>query len=126
MADVENVSLFVVLLAISLGILLKFQSVQPEPYMDEQFHIPQAQKYCQYEFHEWDPMITTLPGLYLVSFVLLQITAFFTRIKLIIICSAFWLRFTNVLFMIGNAVVLRKLLLKIHNETEVRGSVKVR
>ncbi|XP_031560574.1 dol-P-Glc:Glc(2)Man(9)GlcNAc(2)-PP-Dol alpha-1,2-glucosyltransferase-like [Actinia tenebrosa] len=125
MADaMENVSLFVFLLAVSLGILLNFQSIQPEPYMDEQFHIPQAQKYCQYKFNEWDPMITTLPGLYLVSFVLLQITAFFTRIKLIVICSAFWLRFTNVLFMMGNALVLRKLLLKIHEETEVQKSVK--
>ncbi|XP_069765612.1 dol-P-Glc:Glc(2)Man(9)GlcNAc(2)-PP-Dol alpha-1,2-glucosyltransferase isoform X6 [Narcine bancroftii] len=40
---------------------------QRTPYMDEIFHVPQAQKYCEGIFSEWDPMITTLPGLYLVS-----------------------------------------------------------
>eukprot|EP00918_Siedleckia_nematoides_P102509 GHVU01223915.1.p1 GENE.GHVU01223915.1~~GHVU01223915.1.p1 ORF type:complete len:453 (+),score=17.45 GHVU01223915.1:317-1675(+) len=31
------------------------------------FHIPQAQKYCDGDFHSWDPAITTFPGLYLMS-----------------------------------------------------------
>ena len=35
--------------------------------MDEIFHVPQAQKYCQAKFDEWDPKITTFPGLYLSS-----------------------------------------------------------
>ncbi|KAF4451787.1 alpha-1,2 glucosyltransferase ALG10 [Fusarium austroafricanum] len=39
----------------------------PEPYLDEVFHIPQAQKYCQGKFLEWDDKITTPPGLYLLS-----------------------------------------------------------
>ncbi|CAJ0549423.1 Ff.00g030360.m01.CDS01 [Fusarium sp. VM40] len=39
----------------------------PEPYLDEVFHIPQAQKYCQGKFQEWDDKITTPPGLYLLS-----------------------------------------------------------
>ncbi|KAM0350110.1 hypothetical protein ACHAPU_003273 [Fusarium lateritium] len=39
----------------------------PEPYLDEVFHIPQAQKYCQGRFQEWDDKITTPPGLYLLS-----------------------------------------------------------
>ncbi|KAF5012902.1 hypothetical protein FDECE_1076 [Fusarium decemcellulare] len=42
-------------------------AVVPEPYLDEVFHIPQAQKYCQAQFQEWDDKITTPPGLYLVS-----------------------------------------------------------
>ncbi|KAL1916586.1 uncharacterized protein VTP21DRAFT_5777 [Calcarisporiella thermophila] len=37
----------------------------PEPYMDEIFHIPQAQQYCWGAFNTWHPKITTLPGLYL-------------------------------------------------------------
>ncbi|QPC72782.1 hypothetical protein HYE68_003534 [Fusarium pseudograminearum] len=41
----------------------------PEPYLDEIFHIPQAQKYCQGRFLEWDDKITTPPGLYLVSLI---------------------------------------------------------
>ncbi|KAI9158203.1 Alpha-1,2 glucosyltransferase alg-10 [Paramyrothecium foliicola] len=34
---------------------------------DEVFHIPQAQRYCQGRFREWDDKITTPPGLYLLS-----------------------------------------------------------
>lgn len=30
---------------------------------DEVFHIPQAQKYCDGRWHEWDDKITTPPGL---------------------------------------------------------------
>lgn len=36
----------------------------PDPYLDEIFHIPQAQKYCQLRWTEWDDKITTPPGLY--------------------------------------------------------------
>ncbi|KAF4663189.1 glucosyltransferase [Perkinsus chesapeaki] len=37
----------------------------PKPYMDEIFHIPQTQVYCDgHNFAEWDDHITTLPGLY--------------------------------------------------------------
>ncbi|XP_044724046.1 DIE2/ALG10 family domain-containing protein [Hirsutella rhossiliensis] len=39
----------------------------PQPYLDEVFHIPQAQKYCHGRFGEWDDKITTPPGLYLFS-----------------------------------------------------------
>lgn len=39
----------------------------PTPYLDEVFHIPQALKYCDGKFLEWDDKITTPPGLYLVS-----------------------------------------------------------
>lgn len=42
-------------------------AVVPEPYLDEVFHIPQAQKYCEGRFLEWDDKITTPPGLYLLS-----------------------------------------------------------
>ncbi|KAF2846343.1 glycosyltransferase family 59 protein [Plenodomus tracheiphilus IPT5] len=38
----------------------------PEPYLDEYFHVPQAQQYCNGDY-TWDPKITTPPGLYLVS-----------------------------------------------------------
>jgi len=35
---------------------------QGQPYMDEVFHIPQAQAYCQGRWRHWDAMITTPPG----------------------------------------------------------------
>lgn len=41
----------------------------PEPYLDEIFHIPQAQKYCQYRWTEWDDKITTPPGLYVFNII---------------------------------------------------------
>ncbi|KAH6855876.1 glycosyltransferase family 59 protein [Chaetomium sp. MPI-CAGE-AT-0009] len=47
-----------------LGLVNKYV---PEPYLDEVFHIPQAQTYCEGRFWDWDDKITTPPGLYLVS-----------------------------------------------------------
>ncbi|KAI6351584.1 glucosyltransferase [Pyricularia grisea] len=44
----------------------------PEPYLDEVFHIPQADKYLQGRWSEWDDKITTPPGLYLISYVLVK------------------------------------------------------
>ncbi|KAF5953766.1 hypothetical protein HYC85_006622 [Camellia sinensis] len=41
--------------------------IVPHPYMDEIFHVPQAQQYCKGNFTSWDPMITTPPGLYCLS-----------------------------------------------------------
>ncbi|XP_013200359.1 putative Dol-P-Glc:Glc(2)Man(9)GlcNAc(2)-PP-Dol alpha-1,2-glucosyltransferase [Amyelois transitella] len=35
--------------------------------IDELFHIPQGIAYCERNFTYWDPKITTLPGLYLIS-----------------------------------------------------------
>ncbi|KAK8091240.1 alpha- glucosyltransferase alg10 [Apiospora phragmitis] len=35
----------------------------PAPYLDEFFHIPQTQVYCQGRYSQWDDKITTPPGL---------------------------------------------------------------
>ncbi|GAB2230144.1 hypothetical protein Drorol1_Dr00014401 [Drosera rotundifolia] len=43
--------------------------IVPGPYMDEIFHVPQAQEYCRGNIMKWDPMITTPPGLYCFSLV---------------------------------------------------------
>ncbi|KAJ6331673.1 hypothetical protein OIU76_010125 [Salix suchowensis] len=51
--------------------------IVPEPYMDEIFHIPQAQQYCKGNFASWDPMITTPPGLYYLS--LAHVASLFPR-----------------------------------------------
>ncbi|KAF4995818.1 hypothetical protein FGRMN_4880 [Fusarium graminum] len=52
---------------ISIFWLYLVSTYVPEPYLDEVFHIPQAQKYCQGRFQEWDDKITTPPGLYFLS-----------------------------------------------------------
>ncbi|XP_042487263.1 dol-P-Glc:Glc(2)Man(9)GlcNAc(2)-PP-Dol alpha-1,2-glucosyltransferase-like [Macadamia integrifolia] len=50
-----------------IPIMIMVNRLVPEPYMDEIFHIPQAQQYCKGNFKSWDPMITTPPGLYYLS-----------------------------------------------------------
>ncbi|KAL5047256.1 hypothetical protein BDW71DRAFT_196994 [Aspergillus fruticulosus] len=60
--------------AVPFGLLLiaiwmtQVNSVVPEPYLDEAFHIPQAQAYWAHKWTQWDPKITTPPGLYLFSY----------------------------------------------------------
>lgn len=40
----------------------------PAPYLDEFFHLPQAQAYWLGKWSQWDPKITTPPGLYVFSY----------------------------------------------------------
>ncbi|KAL4880432.1 tyrosyl-DNA phosphodiesterase-domain-containing protein [Aspergillus karnatakaensis] len=60
--------------AVPFGLLLipvwmtQVNSAVPEPYLDEAFHIPQAQAYWDHKWTHWDPKITTPPGLYLFSY----------------------------------------------------------
>ena len=49
------------------GVAQLFAEKAPEAYMDEIFHVPQAQAYCRGEWWSWDDKITTLPGAYLVA-----------------------------------------------------------
>ncbi|XWS67060.1 hypothetical protein CRYUN_Cryun05aG0254200 [Craigia yunnanensis] len=89
--------------------------IVPDPYMDEIFHIPQAQQYCNGNFRSWDPMITTPPGLYYLSLVhvaalfpgkyFLQLASSFPEV-----CSTAVLRSLNgVLAVLGAmAVVIRQ------------------
>lgn len=48
----------------------KVNAEVPEPYLDEVFHVPQAQAYWAHKWSQWDPKITTPPGLYLWSYAL--------------------------------------------------------
>ncbi|KAG8376893.1 hypothetical protein BUALT_Bualt09G0111400 [Buddleja alternifolia] len=59
------VASIVILWLIPISILVN--RIVPDPYMDEIFHVPQAQQYCKGNFRSWDPMITTPPGLYFLS-----------------------------------------------------------
>ena len=110
------------LLAISLGIFIQFNAKQSKPYMDEIFHVPQAQKYCHYKFQDWDPKITTLPGIYLFSFLCLRALSYFLGQELHLLCSTFLLRMTNVLFLMGNVLILRQLLICIHSHCDKKSA----
>ena len=66
--------LSIAVLGILVGVQYNWQelvnSVVPEPYLDEVFHVPQAQAYWQGRWKQWDPKITTPPGLYLFSWII--------------------------------------------------------
>lgn len=65
---------YTVLSALSLlgALVLQNQFEGVEAYMDEVFHIPQAQRYCEGKFYPdgWDSKITTFPGVYYLSYLL--------------------------------------------------------
>ncbi|XP_067205458.1 dol-P-Glc:Glc(2)Man(9)GlcNAc(2)-PP-Dol alpha-1,2-glucosyltransferase isoform X2 [Linepithema humile] len=46
--------------------------IQPNYFIDEAFHIPQTLRYCAWNFTQWDPKITTLPGLYFITTAILS------------------------------------------------------
>ncbi|GKZ36843.1 glucosyltransferase [Aspergillus brasiliensis] len=56
--------------------MTRINAVVPEPYLDEAFHVPQAQAYWAHKWTHWDPKITTPPGLYVWSYVLCAIALF--------------------------------------------------
>ena len=60
-----------------------------DSYMDEIFHVPKAQRFCSGDFSNYDPKITTPPGLYILSLLMYKsIRIFSNRIG----CSATFLR----------------------------------
>eukprot|EP00127_Corallochytrium_limacisporum_P001518 Clim_evm3s63 gene=Clim_evmTU3s63 len=88
----------------------------PDPVMDEIFHIPQAQRYCRFNF-EMDPLITTPPGLYLS--VLPQVVSLGLVVPKKIICSTIALRATNVIFALANFLAMYLCLDVINSEGKV-------
>jgi len=95
----------------------------PLPYMDEIFHVPQVQKYCVGNYTDWDPKITTLPGLYLISVGIVSplncVTSLFTGDKLdLASCSTQNLRSQNVVFGLLNFILLYCLTGQLHGEKD--------
>lgn len=71
-----NRAYFIIYLSIFicfLSLLTKLISeLVPSAFMDEIFHIPQAEEYFRGNWRKWDPMITTPPGLYVLSVAILK------------------------------------------------------
>ncbi|MCI4389017.1 hypothetical protein PGIGA_G00092760 [Pangasianodon gigas] len=107
---------------ISCLLFSKITHEQRESYMDEIFHVPQAQKYCEEKFNEWDPMITTLPGLYLLSVGVIKPVMWLVGWTGTAVCSTAMLRFINVLFNCGNLYILYLLICKIHPKDKSRAT----
>ncbi|KAJ3523463.1 hypothetical protein NM688_g8727 [Phlebia brevispora] len=88
--------------ASSIAILKEVNSRVTEPYMDEPFHVPQAQAYCNGDFGYWDPKITTPPGLYVLSLILKRV--------FMLKCNLAMLRLTPLLTLVALPLVLTRLI----------------
>ncbi|KAI9732586.1 MAG: glucosyltransferase [Cirrosporium novae-zelandiae] len=89
-----STSLVQVTLVICAGIwFTNVNQVVPEPYLDEVFHIRQATAYWRNQWQIWDPKITTPPGLYIVSYILLGPLRLVPDLAI----GPLALRFTNIL-----------------------------
>ncbi|XP_054974153.1 dol-P-Glc:Glc(2)Man(9)GlcNAc(2)-PP-Dol alpha-1,2-glucosyltransferase [Sorex araneus] len=113
-----------------LGSCLLFSAVGRalrEPYMDETFHLPQAQRFCEGHFSpgQWDPMITTLPGLYLVSVGVVKPAGWAFGWSDHAVCSIGMLRFVNLLFSVGTFYLLYLLLRQLHPRAKASGVQRV-
>ncbi|XP_052177049.1 dol-P-Glc:Glc(2)Man(9)GlcNAc(2)-PP-Dol alpha-1,2-glucosyltransferase isoform X3 [Diospyros lotus] len=89
--------------------------IVPDPYMDEIFHVPQAQQYCKGNFGSWDPMITTPPGLYFLS--LAHVACFFPGMFCIQaassfsdVCSTVALRSTNAILAVICSILVYEII----------------
>ncbi|KAI5807853.1 alpha-2-glucosyltransferase Alg10 [Peziza echinospora] len=108
-----------VLVATTAVLAYKVNSVVKEPYLDEFFHIPQAQHYCSGNFHIWDPKITTPFGLYALSYIYIRLLTPLTYILSLLsptstptdaLCTPALLRSLNA---VGVAVILPLLIYRI-------------
>lgn len=88
--------------AVGISVLKELNAIIKEPYMDEPFHIPQAQAYCRGEFLSWDPKITTPPGLYIMSLLLKRVFLFK--------CNVAMLRLSTLLSLLALPAALTRLL----------------
>lgn len=120
-------ALMVVACALPISTLLNY--VVPDPYMDEIFHVPQAQRYCKGDFNSWDPMITTLPGLYYVS--LVYIAPLFPGMQWIgkagsfqEACSTAILRSVNIPLAIICALLFYNIIIELRPEANAKSAIR--
>jgi alpha-1,2-glucosyltransferase len=80
------------------GLAFEISRLLPGPFMDEVFHFGQTLQYFRGNWSQWDPMITTPPGLYIVSFLTLRLVS-------ASVCTLSKLRIINCAFGIGTFLV---------------------
>jgi len=68
---------------------------------------------------QWDPMITTLPGLYLASVGLIRPLVWLADLKGRVVCSTAMLRFINLLFNSGNLYIIYLIICRLHIKDKV-------
>lgn len=70
MPTARDVAIFSLVTLLHTAWLSRVNTTLLEPYLDEVFHVGQAQAYCAGKLRTWDPKITTPPGLYLLSYLI--------------------------------------------------------
>ncbi|KAK6435583.1 glucosyltransferase [Oleoguttula sp. CCFEE 5521] len=99
MASFRNHAWLLIALPPTLLWFTAVNTVVPDPYLDEVFHVPQAKQYCDGRFLHWNPKITTPPGLYFISY----------SLKSVLGCSTTGLRATNLLCTLALAWILQRI-----------------
>jgi alpha-1,2-glucosyltransferase len=99
----------------------RLQAAVPAAYMDEVFHVPQAQRYCAGDFAHWDASITTFPGLYALS---AAAHAVARRAGLAVACDAAFLRALN-LGLLGLVAAVALQLVRLVHGPQRGGAVTV-
>ncbi|KIK70426.1 glycosyltransferase family 59 protein [Collybiopsis luxurians FD-317 M1] len=92
---------YIAYVVICVSVLKELNRIVDEPYMDEPFHVPQAQAYCNGDYASWDPKITTPPGLYIMSVLFKRVFMFK--------CTLPMLRLTTTLTLLALPTVLTRL-----------------
>ena len=105
----SNLMFGLVLIMISF-IYHQFNSTLDGPYMDEIFHISQTKEYCKGNWLTYDPKLTTPPGLYIVSYVMIYFLSWLKRVEMKEICYSSIQRSTNMLFCVGLYWILKEII----------------
>lgn len=75
--------------------------------IDEEFHIRQGKYYCMGKYNIWDPKITTFPGLYIISIILLPFK----------LCTTYYLRLISLLGSTLNIFLIWKICILKRNQS---------
>ncbi|GAA5962737.1 hypothetical protein JCM3765_006186 [Sporobolomyces pararoseus] len=104
-----------------VGVARRINREVIEPYMDEIFHVPQAQAYCRGDWRYWDGAITTPPGLYLVPAALSRLQKLLSpSFSTFDFCSLDSLRYFNLAILALLPLLYTSLLLAIRQTTQSR------
>ena len=108
--------------AINLSISNLISKHVENPYMDEIFHVTQAQSYCDGNFTEWNDKITTLPGLYLLNSLPARLGVILFNLDSQLLCTTFLLRLTNTILLSFTFVLVFNLYNQIHYDEQNKDS----
>uniref|UniRef100_A0A7S0S2Y7 Dol-P-Glc:Glc(2)Man(9)GlcNAc(2)-PP-Dol alpha-1,2-glucosyltransferase n=1 Tax=Chlamydomonas leiostraca TaxID=1034604 RepID=A0A7S0S2Y7_9CHLO len=117
------------LLALNAAVLSIINARVPDSYMDEPFHVGQTQKYCRGLFSEWDPKITTFPGLYVLGTAAGWLhygakQALGQQVLMEAACSTPTLRAVNTLLAVACLYTLHAVIAALRQPSQARGSTR--